>query len=36
MDGLQIQWLITPDAVDMARELETEIQKLLLVPLDGS
>ena len=36
MDGLQIQWLITPGTVDMARELETEIQKLLLVPLDGS
>ena len=33
MDGLQIQWLIAPDAVDMAGELRTELQKLLLVPL---
>jgi AcrR family transcriptional regulator len=36
MDGLQIQWLIAPDAVDMACELQTELQKLLVVPLDGS
>lgn len=36
MDGLQIQWLIAPDAVDMAGELQTELQKLVLVPLDGA
>ncbi len=33
MDGLQIQWLISPDEVDMAGELGTELQKLVLVPL---
>lgn len=36
MDGLQIQWLIAPDAVDMAGELQAELQKLVLVPLDGA
>jgi AcrR family transcriptional regulator len=33
MDGLQIQWLLAPDAVDMAAELQAEMQKLVLVPL---
>jgi hypothetical protein len=34
LDGLQIQWLLAPDAVDMARELSAELQQLLVVPLD--
>jgi AcrR family transcriptional regulator len=34
MDGLQIQWLISPEAVDMARELQIELQKIVVVPLD--
>jgi hypothetical protein len=34
MDGLQIQWLISPEAVDMARELQIELQKMVVVPLD--
>jgi len=34
LDGLQIQWLLAPTEVDMARELSVELQGLLLVPLD--
>jgi len=34
MDGLQVQWLLLPDSVDMAAELRAEIQKLITVPLD--
>jgi AcrR family transcriptional regulator len=34
MDGLQIQWLISPEAVDMARDLQAELQKIVIVPLD--
>jgi AcrR family transcriptional regulator len=33
LDGLQIQWMLAPDDVDMARELHAELQKLLVVPL---
>jgi len=33
LDGLQIQWLLAPDEVDMAAELSTELQRLLVVPL---
>jgi AcrR family transcriptional regulator len=35
MDGYQVQWLLAPDRVDMAAELRTEIQRLLVVPLDA-
>ena len=35
LDGLQIQWLLAPSEVDMARELSTELQKLLVVPLSS-
>lgn len=34
MDGLQVQWLLQPDVVDMAAELRAEMQRMLLVPLD--
>jgi len=33
LDGLQIQWLLAPHEIDMAAELSTQLQKLLLVPL---
>ncbi len=33
MDGLQIQWLLAPDQVDMADDLRAAVQKLLVVPL---
>lgn len=33
MDGLQVQWLLQPDAVDMAAQLRRAIQGLLTVPL---
>lgn len=33
LDGLQIQWLLAPVEIDMARELSVELQKLLVVPL---
>ena len=35
LDGLQIQWLLAPDDVDMARELNIELQKLLVVRLSS-
>lgn len=35
LDGLQIQWLLAPHEVDMAEELRTELEKLLVVPLDA-
>jgi hypothetical protein len=34
MDGLQIQWLLDPASVDMARALELIINGLLREPLD--
>ena len=34
LDGLQIQWLLAPDEVDMAAVLSTELQRLLVVPLN--
>jgi AcrR family transcriptional regulator len=34
LDGLQIQWLLAPTEVNMARELSVELQGLLLVSLD--
>jgi AcrR family transcriptional regulator len=34
LDGLQIQWLLAPGEVDMARELSVELEGLLLVSLD--
>lgn len=33
MDGLQVQWLLAPDMVDMAADLRAALQKLLVVPL---
>lgn len=33
MDGLQVQWLLTPDEVDMAEEVRQQVQQLLTVPL---
>jgi AcrR family transcriptional regulator len=34
MDGLQVQWLTTPDAVDLVGSLRFYLQSLLTVPLD--
>lgn len=34
MDGLQVQWLTTPDAVDLVASLRFYLQSLLTVPLD--
>ena len=34
LDGLQIQWLLAPDQVDMTRELTAELEQLLVVPLN--
>ncbi|MFT4295142.1 MAG: TetR/AcrR family transcriptional regulator [Micropruina sp.] len=36
MDGLQVQWLLSPDDVDMAEEVRQQVQQLLTVPLPGS
>jgi hypothetical protein len=33
IDGLQIQWLLAPDEVDMAGQLRKRIQQLVTVPL---
>lgn len=33
MDGLQVQWLLTPDDVDMAGTLREHLRGLLVVPL---
>ncbi|MER6558994.1 TetR family transcriptional regulator C-terminal domain-containing protein [Streptomyces sp. NPDC001027] len=33
MNGLQVMWLLTPKAVDMAGQLRAAIQRLLVVPL---
>lgn len=33
MDGLQVQWLLDPAAVDMAAVLEAEIQQVLVIGL---
>jgi AcrR family transcriptional regulator len=33
MDGLQVQWLLAPDKVDMAEDLRITLQNLLVVPL---
>ena len=33
MDGLQVQWLLTPDEVDMAGVIREHLQGLLLAPL---
>jgi hypothetical protein len=33
MDGLQIQWLLDPDHVDMAADLRRYLQPLLTVEL---
>ncbi len=33
MDGLQLQWLLQPDAIDMPGELTRSIEALLTVPL---
>lgn len=33
MDGLQIQWLLAPDAVDMAAAIRRRIDELLVIPL---
>lgn len=35
MDGLQVQWLTTPDEVDLVGSLRFYLQNLLTVPLDG-
>ncbi len=34
MDGLQVQWLLDRDAVDMAAVVRDHVQRLLTVPLD--
>jgi AcrR family transcriptional regulator len=34
MDGLQVQWLTTPDAVDLVGSLRFYLRNLLTVPLD--
>jgi AcrR family transcriptional regulator len=34
MDGLQVQWLTTPDQVDLVGSLRFYLQNLLAVPLD--
>jgi AcrR family transcriptional regulator len=34
MDGLQVQWLTTPDTVDLVASLRFYLQSLLTVPLD--
>ncbi|MFT4217075.1 MAG: TetR/AcrR family transcriptional regulator [Micropruina sp.] len=33
MDGLQVQWLLSPGDVDMADEIRRQVQQLLTVPL---
>ena len=33
MDGLQVQWLLTPTEVDMAGAVREHLQGLLVVPL---
>ncbi|HET7724792.1 MAG TPA: TetR/AcrR family transcriptional regulator [Propionibacteriaceae bacterium] len=33
MDGLQVQWLLAPDQVDMADDLHVALERLLVVPL---
>jgi AcrR family transcriptional regulator len=35
MDGLQVQWLTTPDEVDLVGSLRFYLENLLTVPLDG-
>jgi AcrR family transcriptional regulator len=32
-DGLQVQWLLTPDEIDMAKQLRVRIEQLVTVPL---
>lgn len=34
MDGLQIQWLLSPSTIDMAEQLRVSIERLLAVPGD--
>lgn len=34
MDGLQLQWLLDPDSVDMAAAVRRRLEELLTVPLD--
>ncbi len=36
MDGLQVQWLLAPDRVDMAALLHRRIESALTVPLRGA
>jgi AcrR family transcriptional regulator len=36
MDGLQIQWLLAPDAVDMAAAIRRRIDEILVTPLPAS
>ena len=33
MDGLQVQWLTTPDEVDLVGSLRSHLRSLLTVPL---
>lgn len=35
MDGLQVQWLLDRESVDMAAVVRDHVQRLLRVPLDG-
>ncbi len=35
MDGLQVQWLLSPADVDMAGTLRAQIERVLTVPLPG-
>ncbi|MFT4226135.1 TetR/AcrR family transcriptional regulator [Micropruina sp.] len=35
MDGLQVQWLLSPADVDMAGTLRAQIERVLTVPLQG-
>jgi AcrR family transcriptional regulator len=36
MDGLQVQWLLDPDSVDMATSIRARIEDVLTVPLDAT
>ena len=36
MDGLQLQWLLDPSSVDMARIMQRRIEELLTAPLDAA
>jgi AcrR family transcriptional regulator len=36
MDGLQVQWLLAPDRIDMAAHLRRRLESALTVPLPGA